>query len=83
MSSVNSTSKPQNVKLTPFQRGLLSAFMRDERHPQAGLPATWVQHLKPASKRSFNLLINRGLIELVGDTYTASAAGIAALKGGR
>lgn len=83
MSKINSTPKSQNVKLTPFQRGLLSALARDDRHPKAGLPTTWVKHLKPASKRSFNILLTRGLVELQGEDYIASAAGLSALKGGR
>lgn len=64
-------------KLTAFQHSLLNGI--DGNILKSGLPLTWRAHLKPASRRALDTLIDRKLIAAEGDNYVTTAAGKQAL----
>lgn len=64
-------------KLTPFQRGLLHGIATNVI---GGFPADWYKHLKPNSKRSFNLLVQRGYLVLDSLDYHVTELGRSVLK---
>ena len=66
-------------KLTPFQYGLLNGINRNK---MGGFYCDLYKHLRPASKRSFNILINRGYLALdcISERYIVTESGKNALN---